>query len=271
MRELQPVMTAHLFAPLHDELIALLRGLHVDDWSRPTAAGTWTVREVAAHLLDTAMRRLSLDRDGYAPPLAPDAFANGLTAFVNRANGDGVAWLSRLSAPLLIDLLDRYGAQLTVFLENKDPSAPATWPVSWAGEDESANWFDVARELTERWHHQEQIRNATGRPPLFAYLGPVLDTFVRALPFTYRHVAASDGTSIVLRVTSEGEGVWTLLRRAGGWSLYEGEAMDPTTRVTVRGDVAWRIFTKQKMDPQATIEGDAGLASPLLEMIAIIG
>jgi uncharacterized protein (TIGR03083 family) len=271
MRELQPVMTAHLFAPLHEELLVLLRDLGEDDWSRPTAAGTWTVREVAAHLLDTAMRRLSQDRDRYAPPLAPDAFANGLTGLVNRANGDGVALLSRHSAPLLIDQLDRYGSQLTAFLESKDPHAKATWSVSWAGEEESANWFDVARELTERWHHQEQIRDATGRPPLFTYLRPVLDTFVRALPFTYREVAPSDGTSIVLRVTSEGEGAWTVVRETARWKLYEGESPDPTTRVTLRGDVAWRLFTKQKIDPQATIEGDAGLASPLLGMIAIIG
>ena len=27
MKPLQPILTAHLFAPLHDELVALLRGL----------------------------------------------------------------------------------------------------------------------------------------------------------------------------------------------------------------------------------------------------
>ena len=33
-----------------------------------------------------------------------------------------------------------------------------------AGEAVSANWFDVAREFTERWHHQQQIRLAIGGP-----------------------------------------------------------------------------------------------------------
>ena len=34
--------------------------------------------------------------------------------------------------------------------------------VAWAGEERSPAWFDVARELTERWHHQAHIRLATG-------------------------------------------------------------------------------------------------------------
>ena len=35
-----------------------------------------------------------------------------------------------------------------------DPFGAAMFPVSWAGEEESTNWFDTAREFTERWHHQ---------------------------------------------------------------------------------------------------------------------
>ena len=40
----------------------------------------------------------------------------------------------------------------------------AIFSVAWAGESESENWFDVARDYTERWHHQQQIRDAVGRP-----------------------------------------------------------------------------------------------------------
>jgi hypothetical protein len=39
-------------------------------------------------------------------------------------------------------------------------------PVSWAGPEAAPVWFGVAREYTERRHHQQQIRDATGRPPL---------------------------------------------------------------------------------------------------------
>jgi hypothetical protein len=50
------------------------------------------------------------------------------------------------------------------FHESLDPFARAIFNVSWAGEETSPNWFDTARELTERWHHQQQIRLATHRP-----------------------------------------------------------------------------------------------------------
>ena len=57
MKPLQPILTAHLFGPLNDELIALLLGLSPEEWNAPTVAGAWTVKVVAAHLLDTTLRR----------------------------------------------------------------------------------------------------------------------------------------------------------------------------------------------------------------------
>jgi uncharacterized protein (TIGR03083 family) len=267
----QPLLTSSLFLPVNEALLALLRGLGADEWNAPTVAGDWTVKDVAAHLLATTLGRLSVHRDGYTRPEPPETFASGIVGFINTINRDGVACLRRLSPRILIEMHEQYGREMAELFESLDPYAPALWSVSWAGEEESANWFDVARELTERWHHQEQIRDATGRPPLFEYLAPVLDTFVRALPHTYRDVAAPEGTSIVLRVTREGEGVWTLIREGDRWVLYAGAADSPTTAVTLRGDHAWRIFTKQKIDPQARIEGDERLVGPLLGMVSIIG
>jgi uncharacterized protein (TIGR03083 family) len=269
MRMPEPILTGPLFAPIHDELMTLLRGLSAEEWQAPTAAGVWTVRDVAAHLLDTGLRRLASHRDRYAAPLPPDAFANGLGGFVNGINASGVAWAQRLSPALLIDLHEQSGKQLSDFLASVDPFADAHYPVSWAGDESSPMWFDVARELTERWHHQQQIRDAVGRAPLYQYLAPVMDTFVRALPYTYRDMDAPAGTSVTLRLTHEGEGAWTLVRE-DTWHLYADAAPSPTTAVTLRGDAAWRIFTKQKIDPKARIEGDARYAEPLLRMVSII-
>jgi len=267
MRVPQPIWTGPLFLPLHDELMEVLRGLSAEDWLAPTVAGSWTVRDVAAHLLDTGLRRLAMHRDRYAPPVAPDAFANGLGAFVNDINASGVAFAQRLSPRLLIDLHDRFGVELAEFLSSLDPDADGHWSVSWAGEERSAMWFDVARELTERWHHQQQIRDAVGLPLLHAFLPPVIDTFVRALPFTYRDVDAAEGTSLVLRID---DAAWTLMREGGQWRLYLDAVETPTTSVAMSGDAAWRVFTKQKIDPRARIEGDARYAEPLLKMIAIV-
>ncbi len=38
-----PIETAHLFAPLHAELVRLLRGLRPEDWERPTVAGRYAL------------------------------------------------------------------------------------------------------------------------------------------------------------------------------------------------------------------------------------
>ena len=267
MRMPQPILAGPLFVPIHDELMSLLRSLTAEEWLAPTVAGAWTVRDVAAHLLDTALRRLSMHRDGHTPPVAPDAFTNGLSGYVNDINASGVAYARRLSPVLLIELHERYGRQQADFLASLDPFAEAKWSVSWAGEESSATWFDVARELTERWHHQQQIRDAVGRPPLYQFLAPVIDTFVRALPYAYRDVDAPDGTAVVLRID---DAAWTLRREASRWDLYADAAQSPTTTITMSGDAAWRVFTKQKIDPRAQIEGDARLANAALGMVSII-
>jgi uncharacterized protein (TIGR03083 family) len=263
MKPLQPILTASLFAPLNDELVALLRGLSAEEWSLPTVAGAWTVKDVAAHLLDSTLRRLSMHRDGHEPPPRD---VSSIGELVNGLNAEGVSFAQRLSPAMLVDLHARYGAQLAEFFTSLDPFAEAKWNVSWAGEERSAMWFDVARELTEKWHHQQQIRDAVGRPPLYErYLAPVIETFVRALPFTYREVEAPVGTVVVVRVD---DASWSLVRE-DAWRLYAGSA-PATTTVSLPGDVAWRVFTRQKIDPHATIEGDERYAQPVLRMTSII-
>jgi uncharacterized protein (TIGR03083 family) len=259
MKPTQPILTAHLFAPLNDELVALLRGLSPAEWSASTVAGAWTVKDVAAHLLDTTLRRLSMHRDGHAPPPRE---VTSIGALVNDLNAEGVSYARRLSPAVLIDLHARYGAQLSEFFAALEPFAEAKLAVSWAGEERSAMWFDIARELTEKWHHQQQIRDAVRRPPSYdTYLAPVIDTFMRALPYTYRDVDA-DG-AIVVRID---DAAWSLVRG----ELFQGEAVDALVRITLTGDRAWRLFTRQKIDPRAVIEGDARYAAPLLRMTSIV-
>ncbi|HEY0373105.1 MAG TPA: maleylpyruvate isomerase N-terminal domain-containing protein [Thermoanaerobaculia bacterium] len=259
MKPLEPILTAHLFAPLNDELVALLRGLTFDEWNAPTVAGAWTVKDVASHLLDTTLRRLSMHRDAYEPP-PRDAASIG--ELVNGLNAEGVSFARRLSPEMLVDLHAHYGAQLAEFFASLDPFSEAKWSVSWAGEERSLMWFDIARELTEKWHHQQQIRDAMGRPTLYeTYLAPVIETFVRALPFTYRDVDVPG--PVVLHID---DASWSLV----DGTLYSGEAEHPLVRITMSGDAAWRVFTRQKIDPRAVVEGDARHAQPLLHMTSII-
>ena len=74
MRQPDPILVSHLFRELHGHLLVLLRSLTSDDWHRPTVCSAWCVKDIASHLLDGDLRRLSIQRDGYAPPDAPTGF-----------------------------------------------------------------------------------------------------------------------------------------------------------------------------------------------------
>lgn len=272
-----PILCAPLLRPVDAALIGLLRSLAPSDWDRPTVAGTWTVRDVAAHLLDTQLRKLSLVRDHWfveKPHIHSEA---DFAAFINRVNHEGVAVYRRLSPALLIPMLERAASESADFHESLDPFAPAAFPVSWAGETQSLNWFDTARELTERWHHQQQIRLATDRPGLmqreFHY--PVLDCFLRALPHRYRHVEATEGTTVTLDISGDAGDLWVLQRANGHWSLIPPPGPEPDCLIVIAQSIAWRLFTKgislTEAAPFIDIAGDAALAQPAMQLRAIVG
>jgi large subunit ribosomal protein L20 len=110
------------------------------------------------------------------------------SAFINGLNREWVEAAARVSPRLLIDLTAFVGTSLADFVERFPDDGPALFPVSWAGEAESQGWFDLGREFTEQWHHQAQIREAVGAPPLSdpIWLHSVLLIALRGLPHAYR-------------------------------------------------------------------------------------
>lgn len=272
-----PIATAHLFKELDRLLLDLLRSLEPADWKRPTVSPAWNVKHVAAHLLDTALRRLAFVRDGSLPP--SDIKSEGeVVSFVNELNAQGVTVFGRLSSEVLISLMEMAVAQLSEHLESLNPFDRALFPVSWAGERESENWFDIAREFTERWHHQQQIRLAVNRPAILIprFYRPVLECFMRGLPHAYRHHTAP--TDAVLQVSVDGEsgGTWHLTRLLAGWRLTTGtHTREVLATVRIPQEIAWRVFTKGISLPEAlrqtTIEGDTDIGRVALTMVSIVG
>jgi uncharacterized protein (TIGR03083 family) len=273
----EPILCAHLLRKVDGELIELLRSLSADDWDRQTMAPRWKVRDVAAHLLDTALRKLSMVRDSWFAGDAKPRSPQELVALVNRLNQEGVAVFGRLSPAVLIELMTLACAQSAAFHESLDPFAPAAFSVSWAGEERSLNWFDTARELTERWHHQQQIRLATARPGIMTreLYHPVLDCFVRGLPYAYRHSAAPAGTAVLLEISGECGGTWVLAKGSGSWGFLRQAPARIACRVTLPQEIAWRVFTKgidrNAVWEQARIDGDQRLADGILGLVAIVG
>jgi uncharacterized protein (TIGR03083 family) len=274
---LGPTDTTALFRPILDELLSVLRRLTPEDWKRPTVARRWRVRDVAAHLLDNDLRRLSAHRDGHVlAPERPIRSANDVARVVNALNAGGVSWSERLSPALIVELLAVTGPWVAEFLASLPPDAPAKWPVSWAGEHRSQQWMDTGREYTERWHHQAQIRDAVGASRLLEprWMVPLLEISVRVLPHAYAEVSAPRGTSVAFQVCGETDANWTIEHDGHGWRLSQGTTGNPDALVRATADAAWRLLYNALPDPAAdpgvTASGPAHLVAPLLAARSVV-
>jgi uncharacterized protein (TIGR03083 family) len=278
---LEPILCAHLLRKVDAKLIELLRSLEQRDWDLETVSPLWRVRDVAAHLLDTALRKLSLVRDAWlvetgSVETAEIRSETDLVPLVNRLNREGVAVYRRLSPAVLISMMETACEQSAAFHESLDPFAPALFNVSWAGESQSLNWFDTARELTERWHHQQQIRLATGRPGIMTLelYHPVLDCFLRGLPHRFRNLHAPEGTIVEVEIEGECGGTSWLIRQPGNWELVAGASAAPASRISIPQEIAWRVFTKgiarEDALKQVLIDGDRALGEHVLTLTAIV-
>jgi len=245
------------------------------------------------HLLDTQLRTLSFCREGYTlsppPAIASD---RDLVAFIDRLNAEGVTVFRRLSPPVLIAWMEQTCREAAAYYASLDPFAPARFGVSWAGELISANWFDVARDLTERWHHQQQIRLAVAEsadtvhapsanaarnlraimtPTLYH---PVLDCFMRALPFHYRSISVPPGTAIRIHVSGDCGGDWHLYY-GDAWMLASDPAGTIVATLSIPQDIAWRVFTKGMAREEARehvrITSDPALGHHVFSTLAIVG
>ncbi|MDI1476215.1 maleylpyruvate isomerase N-terminal domain-containing protein [Polyangium sp. y55x31] len=276
MTPLPPIPTAHLFRDVSAALHDLLGSLGPDDWSKPTVHATRDVKDLAAHLLDGSLRRLSFQRDGHVIPAPEMRSFEAMVEFIQRLNSEWMVAARRLSPRMLVDMLRQADEEVAVLFEGLAPEGPAIFSVAWAGEEWSQNWFDVAREYTEKWHHQQQIRDAVGRPGLKErrYMHPVIDAFLRGAPHAYRDVPAADGAGVDIVITGEAGGTWQLVRAADRWELVASRETTAQTTVELDADSAWRLWTKGK-DPtkaraEATIRGDEALAAPIFRMVTIM-
>ncbi|MBI3404298.1 MAG: maleylpyruvate isomerase N-terminal domain-containing protein [Acidobacteria bacterium] len=276
-QQLSPILTAHLYGKLEDCLLDLLRSLSPEEWEKQTVSPKWKVKDVVAHMLDTQLRKLSMGRDGNLPPAKKFDSRDEFLAFINGLNQDGVKKYRTLSPKNLIAQMEATSKESAAYHESLDLMAPAIFGVSWAGEEKSLNWFDTARELTERWHHQQQIRLAVDKPGIMTreFYFPVLDCFMRALPFHYREVPCPAGQLARFNVSGDCGGSWFLYRNDDAWKLIappEGELVSETT---IPQEIAWRIFTKgidrESARAQITVRGDPKIGLHILNMIAIIG
>ena len=261
-----------------DALVEVLEDLSPKDWMTPSPCSAWSVHDVALHLLGGDVGQLSVERDSHDASLIQVDGWDQLVARLNEQNQLWVAQTRRISPRLLCELLRFTGSQANDYLASLDPSSLGP-SVSWAGPNPQPMWLHIAREYTERWHHQQQIREALGRPLLTqpSMFTPVLATFVNALPRTYEHVQSPEGTVMTLTIEGDSGGMWYLTREGNVWTLRvetDRDPVEPAACLSIDQDDAWRLFTRTitpvHAQPRVRIEGSRDLALHVLNTVSII-
>jgi uncharacterized protein (TIGR03083 family) len=262
------VETVSLFPDVRRSLTDLLRELGPSEWAAPTVCGEWRVGDIAAHLLDVDLGKLSRARDGVAlgpPPGVP------LAAWLADHSQAWISACRRLSPAVLADLVEAAGQRFDDYLATLDLDALGE-SVSWASPRPAPVWMDVAREFSERWVHQQQIREAVGQPGLddARLMAPVLGTFVHAVPVALAGVAAPEGWAVNLRVEGDGGSTWHAIRWHSEWDLWPGPHSQPVSEVRTTTDNAWRLFTNHPGAVAPQVTGDPLLGAALAQATAII-
>ncbi len=261
---------------LDRKLIALLKSLTPDEWQAQTVARRWNVKDVAAHLLDGNIRILSMLRDGYRGETASIDSYTDLVNFLNGLNADWVKACKRISPEMLIMLHEATGKLYCDYYASLDPMGKAGFSVDWAGERESKNWMHIAREYTEKFLHQQQIRDAVQKQELMTreFFYPFIDIFMLALPHTFRHTVAPDGTVVNVVITGQAGGAWHLQRTGDRWELTKMNEQKPAAEIVIDPDDSWKLFSKsvrpEQIRDRIVVYGDAALAEVALNMVSVM-
>jgi hypothetical protein len=200
-----------------------------------------------------------------------------LVNYLNRLNSDWIKGMKRLSPKVLIQLLESSGKEYYGFLNTLDPFEKAAFSVAWAGENESQNWFHIAREYTEKWHHQQQIRLAVGKEEILLskeFYDPFLQTSLKALPYHYRGLTGLEGEVIQVSVEGESNWKWWIVYTSDSWKRIENPLTNPVSQVVIPSEIAWRIFTKGISKAEAqnliSITGNQEYGLKILDMLTVM-
>ena len=271
------IETVHLFPKLNLLLIELLSDINENDWNTKTQFPNWKIKDIAAHLLDTSIRKLSSERDGYESIEHPiiNSYEDLIKYITNLADRWSFAF-TNVSPKILLEMINKYQNELSEYLLTLDLSGFSHFPVSWAGEEKSYNWFDIAREYTERWHHQMQIREVLGKEEKLytkELYFPVLDTFMQALPFHYKKMNLKNNYVLEVDVTGNSGGKWFV-----EWNNNEPELKyftdkTPNTVIQVDEKIVWKILTKwndKSLSTNVKIIGDQIIGNHFIDMTCLM-
>jgi hypothetical protein len=264
-----------LFPKLDSLLLQVLSGLSPQQWQKDTICKKWRVKDIAAHILEATIRRLSIGRDAYQMPRADINKKGPILEYLNYFNTEWHSAYEKLSPEILISQLKIVQNELYLYLKDLDPAGNALFPVSWAGEFVSDNRFDIAREYTERWLHQQQIRQAVGAHSLLEkqFYSPFLQICMKALPDHFRDLNPALDTLISVEIVGDSGSLWSIIRRLDQWEFTFTESK-ADAHVYIDQNIAWMLFSNgiaiQESSQYWQVIGDQELGSHVLKMRSFI-
>jgi uncharacterized protein (TIGR03083 family) len=224
VKELEPLFCEGLLKQIDDQLLELAKDISNDDWNKETNYPNWKVRDVFSHIIDTSIRKLSNQRDHYFDTTSKTEIKSyhDLVQFIEKMADDWADSTRRISPQVLISLFSLIKNELYEFMKNQNHFDDSLFSVAWAGETTSKVWFDNAREYSEHWIHQEQIREALGYKVLDdkKYLKPILEIFLRAIPVAYKK--RNEKVKIQIDVSGSFTENYFIEVGNNGYKIYDG-------------------------------------------------
>ncbi|WP_281616466.1 maleylpyruvate isomerase N-terminal domain-containing protein [Flammeovirga sp. SubArs3] len=263
------------FPALEEKLFELLDGLSEEEWLAQTVAKKWVVKDVVAHLYDGNIRTLSGLRDGHKPEPPVIESYQDLLDFLNQLNADWVLAMKRVSPQMLVEFLKHTSRPFCEYYASLDLNAKAEFSVAWAGEMESKNWMHIAREYTEKFLHQQQIRDAVGKQGIIneEFFVPFLEVCMYALPHTLRETSTTSGHSIQLSITGEINKDWYVVFDGQKWNLTL-TPKDIVTIIEIDAYASWKLFSKSlrpvDLEEKISITGNKDLGKVAIEMVSFM-
>jgi uncharacterized protein (TIGR03083 family) len=251
----------------YDAVVALAEGLSADDWDRPTACPGWSVKDNVSHVI--GIESLLLGR-----PTPEDSLPADIPHVHNDFGRVNEVWIDAFRAQAPEDVLAELRAVIAerrATLAGMDQAAFDAEAFTPAGPDTYGRFMRI--RVMDIWYHDQDIREAIGRPGHFEGLAPeaALDEFTLAAGYVVGKLAgAPAGSSVRFELTgpmARRIDVEVTDRARVVDALDPATALDgePTVTLTVPAAYLTRLVGGRGADPAVVeIAGDRALGEAVV-------
>jgi uncharacterized protein (TIGR03083 family) len=248
---------------------ALCRDLDDLEWDTPTDCPGWTVKDQVSHMIGTE----SMLAGRPMPSVDPTRF----THIRNAIGETNEAWIDERRSRRPAAILEEFRSITSIRLDTLSTSEQAAFDEpspTPAGDDTYGRFMQI--RVMDCWVHEQDIREATGRPGHREGLAVEvsLDEIVLALGYVVgKQAAAPDGSSVRFDLTGASGRVVDVLVR-GRARVAEQPVNRPTTTVRVPVEVFVRLAggrntpASRLADGSVNVFGDRELGFRVVQHLA---